>query len=184
LTVVVIVNPVHKHLRPYSLSEAQRPDGNGIAHTLDFFPANKMDIQNGSTAQENEGDQQPSEMPKLGEKDKSQENYDHVPLVSETIRLQTLLLTIAVLAFAAGSRNKTHHGDRAISTYSEGASRPRERRSQVLLSRSSIRLNLSTTMRVMRSQAHRRPEARAEQPCLEGGWYAPETKEGRSSASP
>jgi hypothetical protein len=33
-----------------------------------------MDIQNGSTAQENEGDQQPSEMPNLGEKDKSQEN--------------------------------------------------------------------------------------------------------------
>jgi hypothetical protein len=42
-----------------------------------------MDVQNSSTAQENEGDQQPSEMPNLGEKDKSQENYDHVPLVSE-----------------------------------------------------------------------------------------------------
>jgi hypothetical protein len=56
-----------QHLRPYSLSEAQRPDGNGIAHTLDFFPANKMDIQNGSTAQEI-GDQQPNELPILGEK--------------------------------------------------------------------------------------------------------------------
>jgi hypothetical protein len=74
-----------------------------------------MDVQNSSTAQENEGDQQPSAMPNLGEKDNSQENYDHVPLVSETIWLQTLLLTIAALPFAAGSRNKTHPGDRAIS---------------------------------------------------------------------
>jgi hypothetical protein len=48
-----------------------------------------MDVQNSSTAQENEGDQQPSEMPNLGEKDNSQETSDHVsPLVSETIRLQ------------------------------------------------------------------------------------------------
>mgnify|MGYP007098528404 CR=1 FL=1 len=44
-----------------------------------------MDLQNGSTAQENEGYQQPSELPIPDEKDKSQENSDHVPLVSEIL---------------------------------------------------------------------------------------------------
>ncbi|CAG8024033.1 unnamed protein product [Penicillium nalgiovense] len=39
-----------------------------------------MDSQNSSTGQENEGDQQHSELPLLSEKDKSQENSDHVPL--------------------------------------------------------------------------------------------------------
>ncbi|KAI2707446.1 hypothetical protein CBS147333_9890 [Penicillium roqueforti] len=38
-----------------------------------------MDVRNSSTAQENEGDQQPGEMPNLGEKDKSQERSDRVP---------------------------------------------------------------------------------------------------------
>jgi hypothetical protein len=134
---------------------------------LTFFPANKMDIQNGATAQENEGDQQTSEMPNLGEKDKSQENYDHVPLVSETIQLQTLLLTVAALSFAAGSRNKTHHGDRAISANIEGPSRPRARRPQVRLSSSSTCWTLSTPMGVVRIQAHRWREARAGKPCFE-----------------
>jgi hypothetical protein len=71
-----------------------------------------------------EGDQPPSELPILDEKDKSQENSDHVPLVSEMIRLQTLLLTIAALPFAAGSRNKTHPCDRAVSTHLEGSRSP------------------------------------------------------------
>ena len=142
-----------------------------------------MDAPNSSPHQEKEGDQQPSELPIRDEKDKSQENSDHVPLVSETIRLQTLLLTIAALHFAAGSRNKTHPGDRAVSAHLEGSSRPRERRSQVRLSSSSTCRTLSTPMGVMRVQAHRWPEARAGKLCLEGGWYAPETKEGRSSGS-
>ena len=144
-----------------------------------------MDVQNSSTAQENEGDQQPSEMPNLGEKDNSQKTSDHVsPLVSETIRLQIFWLTITALPFAAGSRNKTHPGDRALSTYSEGSSRPRARRSQVRLSSSSTCRNLSTPMGVVRVQAHRWPEARAGQPCFKGGWYAPEKRERWTSGSP
>ena len=79
--------------------------------------ADKMDSQNSSTGQENEGYQQPSELPILGEKDKSQASSDHVPLVSKTIQLQIFLLTIAVFPFAAGSRNKTYLSDRALSTY-------------------------------------------------------------------
>ncbi|KAK9847941.1 hypothetical protein MYU51_017423 [Penicillium brevicompactum] len=82
------------------------------------------------------------------------------------IRLQTLLLTIAALPFAAGSRNKTHPGDRAISTDLEGSSRPRARRSQVRLSSSSTCRTLSTPMGVVRVQAHGWPEARAGQPAL------------------
>ena len=99
-----------------------------------------MDSKNSSTGQENEEGQQPSELPLLSEKEKSQKGSDHVPLVGETIRLQTLLLTIAALPFAAGSRNKTHPGDRAISTDLEGASRPRTRRSQVRLSSRLVEL--------------------------------------------
>ncbi|KAK9847186.1 hypothetical protein MYU51_020349 [Penicillium brevicompactum] len=41
-----------------------------------------MDAPNSSPHQEKEGDQQPSESPILGEKDKSQESSDHVPLPS------------------------------------------------------------------------------------------------------
>jgi hypothetical protein len=68
-----------------------------------------MDVQRSLPDPEIEEDQQPSEMPNLGEKDNSQETSDHVPpLVSETIRLQIFWLTIAALPFAAGSRNKTH----------------------------------------------------------------------------
>ncbi|KAJ5033183.1 hypothetical protein NUH16_003099 [Penicillium rubens] len=65
-----------------------------------------MDAPNGSPDQKNEGDQQPIELPILSEKDKSQETSDHAPSVSETIQLQTLLLTIAALSFATGSRYK------------------------------------------------------------------------------
>ena len=143
-----------------------------------------MDSQNSSTGQENEGDQQHSELPLLSEKDKSQENSDHVPLVSEMIRLQLLLLTIAILPFAAGSRNKTHPGDRAISTDLEGSSRSRARRSQVRLSSSSNYWTLSTPMGVMRVQAHGRSEDRTEQSYLEGGWHKPEKRERLSSGSP
>ena len=63
-----------------------------------------MDAQNSSTDEEIEGDQQPSVLAILSEKDRSQESSGHVPLVSETIRLQMLLLTIAVLPFATRSR--------------------------------------------------------------------------------
>jgi hypothetical protein len=84
-----------------------------------------MDAPNSSPYEGKEGDRQPSELPIRDEKNKSQENSDHVPLVSGTIRLQTLLLIIAALPFAAGSRNKTQPGDRAISTDLEGSSRPR-----------------------------------------------------------
>ncbi|CAG7949921.1 unnamed protein product [Penicillium salamii] len=41
-----------------------------------------MDGQNSSTDQEKDGDQQPSVLPILSEKDKSQESSDHVPLPS------------------------------------------------------------------------------------------------------
>ena len=73
-----------------------------------------MDAPNSLPHQEKEGDQYPSELPILNKKDKSQENSDYIPLVSETIRLQTLFLTITAFPFAAGSRNKTYPGDRAI----------------------------------------------------------------------
>jgi hypothetical protein len=147
-------------------------------------PADKRDAPNSSPHQEKERDQQPSEWPILGENDKSQEASGHVPLVSETIRPQALLLTIAALLFAAGSRNKTYLSDRTPSTYSEGASRPRTRRSQVHLSSSSTCRTLSTSMGVVRVQAHRWPEARAGQPCFEGSWCAPEKRERWSSGSP
>jgi hypothetical protein len=143
-----------------------------------------MEAHNSSTGQENEADQQPNELPISSEQDKSQESSDHVPLVSETIRLQMFFLTIAALPFAAGSSKKTHPGDRAISTDLEGSSRPRARRSQARLSSSSTCRTLSTLIGVVRIQAHHWPEARAGKPCLEGGWNASETKEGRSSASP
>ncbi|KAK4935443.1 hypothetical protein LTR66_015457 [Elasticomyces elasticus] len=41
-----------------------------------------MESQNSSTGQKNEADQTPRELPILDEKDKSQENSDHVPLPS------------------------------------------------------------------------------------------------------
>ena len=108
--------------------------------------------KNSSTGQENEADQPSSELPILGEEDKSQESSDQVTFVSEMIRLQRLLLTNAALPFAAGSRNKTHPGDRAVSTHLEGSSRPRERRSQVRLSSSSTCRTLSSPMGVVRVQ--------------------------------
>jgi hypothetical protein len=46
-----------------------------------------MDAQVSSKDQEIGGDQPPSELTTLSEKDKSQENSDHVPLVSVTTRL-------------------------------------------------------------------------------------------------
>jgi hypothetical protein len=39
-------------------------------------------------------------------------------------------------------------------------------------------------MKVVRVQAHRWPKATAEQSDIEGGSYAPEKREGRSSAAP
>jgi hypothetical protein len=59
-----------------------------------------MDVMNSAPHQEKEAEQPPRELSIL---DKSQESSDYVPLVSETIRLQTLLLTITALAFAKGS---------------------------------------------------------------------------------
>jgi hypothetical protein len=136
-----------------------------------------MDAPNSSTDQEIEGDQYPSELPIFSEKDKSHETSDRVlTLVRETIRLQIFLLTIQVLPFAAGSKNKTYLGDRAISTHLEGAIQPRTRKSQVRLYSSSTCWTLSTPMGVMLVQAHRWPEARAERSDLEGGWYAPEKR--------
>jgi hypothetical protein len=144
-----------------------------------------MDALNRSPSQEKEGDQQPSELPIVCEKGSSQEASDYVPpLVSETTQLSLLLLIIAALSFATGSRNKTYVGDRALSTYLEGASRPRTRRSQVRLFRGSTCRTLSTPMGVVRVQAHRWPEARAEQSDLEQGWHTLEKRGGRSSASP
>jgi hypothetical protein len=49
-----------------------------------------MNAQNSSTDQEFGGDQQPSELPILGEKDNSVETSDNVPLVSEINRLRIL----------------------------------------------------------------------------------------------
>ena len=45
-----------------------------------------MDTQHSSTDHEI-GDQPPSELPILDEKDKSEEIFDHVPLISVTTRL-------------------------------------------------------------------------------------------------
>ena len=137
-----------------------------------------------SKDQEIGGDQLPSELPTLSEKDKSQESFDHIPLVSETIRLQMLLLTTAAHPFTAGSRYKTHPGDRALSTNLEGASRPRKRRSQFRLSISSTCRTLSTPMGVVRVQAHQWSEARTAQPCFKGSWCAPKKRERWSSSSP
>jgi hypothetical protein len=70
-----------------------------------------MDVPN-STPDQEKGEQQPSELPIVCEKDNSQEASDHVsPLVSETTQLSLLLLTIAALSLATGSRNKTYLGD-------------------------------------------------------------------------
>jgi hypothetical protein len=45
-----------------------------------------MDSPNSSPEQEKEGEQQPSELPLLGDKDNSQDTSDNAPpLVSETI---------------------------------------------------------------------------------------------------
>jgi hypothetical protein len=86
-----------------------------------------MESQNSSTGQKNEADQQPNELPISSERDKSQEISDHIPLVSETIRLQIFWLIIAALPFAAGCRNKIHPGDRALSTDLECSSKARAR---------------------------------------------------------
>jgi hypothetical protein len=91
-----------------------------------------MDSPNSSPGQEKQGEQQPSELPILNDKDRNLEPSDHLPpLVSETIRLQMLWLTIVDLLFATRGRNKTYPGHRAVSAHLEGASRPRTRRSQV-----------------------------------------------------
>ena len=128
-----------------------------------------MDAPNSTPDQAKEGEQQPSALQILCEKDNLQETSDDgSPMVSGTIQLRMLLLTIAALSLATGSRNKTYLGDRAISTYSEGASRPRTRRSQVRLSRGSTRRTLSTPMGVVCVQTHRWPEPRAEQSDIEG----------------
>ena len=59
-----------------------------------------MDSQNCSTGQEDEGDQQPNELPTLSKKDKSQASSDHVPLVSATTQLEIFLLIIAAVPLA------------------------------------------------------------------------------------
>jgi hypothetical protein len=144
-----------------------------------------MDSPNSSPDQGKQGEQQPSELSMLNDKDHNLESSDHVPpLVSETLRLQMLWLTNVALPFATRRGNKTYLGDRAFPTHLEGPSSPRKRRFQVCLSSSSTCWDLSTSMGVVRFRAHRWPEARAEQSELEGGWYVPEGREGRSSASP
>ena len=144
-----------------------------------------MDAQNSLKDHEFGGDRQTSELPILSEKDNSQEASDHVrPLVSEAIRLQIFLLTIAVLSIATESRNKTYSGDQSLSTHLEGASRPRTRRSQIRHSSCSTCWTLSTPMGVMRVQAHRWQQARAGQSFFEGGWRTSEKRERLSSASP
>jgi hypothetical protein len=60
-----------------------------------------MNAQTSSKDKEIGGDQPPSELPTLSEKDKSPESSDHVPFMSEMIRPQLLLLTIAALPIAA-----------------------------------------------------------------------------------
>jgi hypothetical protein len=84
-----------------------------------------MDSPNSSPDQEKQGEQQPSELLILSDKDNNGEPSDHVPpLVSETLRLRILWLTIVDLDFTTRRRNKTYFGDRALSTHPEGASRP------------------------------------------------------------
>jgi hypothetical protein len=123
-----------------------------------------MDAPNSTPDQEKEGEQQPSPLPIVCEKDNSQEASNYVPpQVSKAAQLPMLLLTVAALSLATGSGKKTYLGCRAISTYSEGASRPRTRRSQVRLSRGSTCRTPSTPMGVVRVQTYRWREARAEQ---------------------
>ena len=129
-----------------------------------------MDAPNSTPDQEKKGEQQPTALPIVSEKENSQEASDHVPpLVSKAAQLPMLLLTVAALSLATGSRNKTYLGDRALSTYFEGASRPRTRRSQVRLSSRSNCRTLSTPMGIVRVQTHRWSEPRAEQSDIEGG---------------
>ncbi|OGE47310.1 hypothetical protein PENARI_c050G04566 [Penicillium arizonense] len=89
-----------------------------------------MDAPNSTPDQEREGEQQLSALLIVCEKDNSQEASDHAPMVSGTAQLPMLLLTIAALSLAAGSRNKTYLGDQAISSHIEGASRSRTRGSK------------------------------------------------------
>jgi hypothetical protein len=88
-----------------------------------------VDTQNSSPDQEKEGEQQLSALPIICEKDNLQEASEHAPVVSGMVQFPKLLLTIAVLSLATGSGNKTYLGDRTLSTYLKGASRPRTRRS-------------------------------------------------------
>ena len=63
------------------------------------FPADKMESPNSSPDQE-KGEQQPSELAILSDMNNNLESSDHVPSsVSEALRLQMLLLTIAALHF-------------------------------------------------------------------------------------
>jgi hypothetical protein len=60
-----------------------------------------MDSPNSSPDQKKEGEQQPSELPSLGDKDNPPVTSNHVlPLVCEMIWLQIFLLTIAALPCA------------------------------------------------------------------------------------
>lgn len=67
------------------------------------FTTIKMDAPYSTPDQEAEGEQQPSALPIVCEKDNSQETSDHAPMVSGTARLRMLLLTIAALYLATGS---------------------------------------------------------------------------------
>ncbi|CRL30938.1 unnamed protein product [Penicillium camemberti] len=51
-----------------------------IKLTINSLLKNKIDTQISSKDQEIRGDQPPSELPTLSEKDKSQESSDHIPL--------------------------------------------------------------------------------------------------------
>jgi hypothetical protein len=83
-----------------------------------------MDSPKSLPGQEKQGEQQPSELPVLNDKDNNLESSDPVPsLVSETIRLQMPWLTTAALSLARGRKGKTYLGYRALSTHPEGASR-------------------------------------------------------------
>ncbi|KAJ5037722.1 hypothetical protein NUH16_011321 [Penicillium rubens] len=57
-----------------------------------------MDALNSSPHQEKEGDQPPRELPILGEKDKSQESSDRVPLEQDTLATEPFQPILKVLA--------------------------------------------------------------------------------------
>lgn len=110
-----------------AVCKTRRIDGNGIVQTRDFLLRTKRSPKTARRARRMKQIGSPMNCQSPARKTNHRKilTTSHW-YVSETIRLQVLLLIIAALPFATG-----------ISTDLEGSSRPRARRSQVRLSSSS-----------------------------------------------